>query len=91
MWIKACNSIGLEGARRITEGLKCNRTLTALELYGDEEKKNKVDIFEERKIWTGNNIGDEGVRLISEELKGNSTLTELNLGGDEREFLFERC
>ena len=31
------NNIGEEGARMISEGLKCNSTLTELNLQGDEK------------------------------------------------------
>ena len=32
------NDLGGEGARMISEGLKCNSTLTKLNLYSDEKK-----------------------------------------------------
>jgi len=82
------NDIGPEGAIMISEGLKCNSTLTRLNLKGDE-KNDKVRKEEEKNnneknvIWTENGIGVEGAGMISETLKCNSTLTELNLSSDE--------
>ena len=45
MWTD--NKIGDEGARMISEALKCNSTLTILDLYSDEKndkekKRNRI-------------------------------------------------
>ena len=35
------NNIGVEGAKSMSEMLKSNTTLTSLNLYGEEERKNR--------------------------------------------------
>ncbi len=65
--------------------MKVNKTLTELNLGGDEwEWKGKRERNEnEMNKWTGNRIGAEGASKISESLKVNTTLTVLNLSCDE--------
>ena len=80
------NYIGDEGAKRISESLKINTSLTKLNLRGDEKIRNENGRIEMKRNdeWIDNRIGDEGAKTISESLKINSSLTELYLGCDEK-------
>ena len=84
-WI--VNQIGDEGAKRISESLKINTSLTELDLGSDEKIRNKREKMKwsEMKEWIDNQIGNEGAKTISESLKINTSLTELNLEGDEKD------
>ena len=62
-------NIGAEGARALSESLKINTMLTALDLSGERGSNE--------------NIGEEGAIMIIEALKTNSTLTLLNIGRDK--------
>ena len=85
------NQMGDEGAKRISESLKINTSLTILHLDSDEEIRNekRKSIMKEMKKWVDNQIGNEGAKSISESLKINP-LTSLNLGGDENEVRNEK-
>ena len=78
----AGNSIGDEGAVKISEALMVNTTLTDLDMRS-EEKRHKGTLNYLTRIWyfwwTENNIGDEGAIKISEALVCNTALTMLNL------------
>ena len=77
-----------QGAKRISESLKINTSLTSLNLGSDEkirnEKKERENKWKEMKKWIVNEIGDEGAKRISESLKINTSLTELDLRCDEK-------
>jgi len=77
------NEIGLDGAGMISEALKCNSSLTVLDLSGDEIQSIVVKWRNEANEWIENEIETEGAGMISEALKCNSSLTQLNLSGDE--------
>ena len=62
----------MEGARALSESLKNNTMLTALDLSGEDDW-----------LRTNENIGEEGAIMITEALKTNSTLTLLNLSCDK--------
>ena len=85
VWLNlTANEIGDEGARLISECLKCNTALTKLCLYGKCWKKARERRGSHASWgWRDNRIGDEGVRAISDLLKNNTTLVELNLPCDE--------
>ncbi len=67
------NKIGAEGARALSESLKNNTMLTALDLSGTYYEDDDY------LLETNENIGEEGAIMIIEALKTNSTLTLLNL------------
>ena len=69
----------------ISDALKCNRTLTNLDLSSDEMKEMNTKNKEGEKIkhWTGNGITAYGIKVLSDVLKKNSTLIALGLGGGE--------
>ncbi len=81
------NSIGVEGAKRLAEALKCNNTLINLNL-GSEchvfvRWKKSVAIYVDYYCCCccliDNSIVDEGAKRLAEALERNSTLTMLNL------------
>ena len=85
-WKRIDNEIGNEGAKRISESLKINTSLTELYLNGDEKirKEEERTKWKEMKKWIDNGIGTEGAKTISESLKINTSLTTLYLSGDEK-------
>ena len=82
------NQIGDEGAKRISETLKINTSLTELDLWGDEKIRNEKQRIKMKRNekWIDNQIGTEGAKRISESLKINTSLTTLYLGGDEKRY-----
>ena len=79
------NSIGAEGAKHLSEGLKANKTLTRLE-YAAAHHFPKCQhpltfVFCLRSTLArslhSNSIGDEGAKHISGGLKENKALTSL--------------
>ena len=73
--------LGDEGTRMLIEGLKWNKTLTSLDLYGNGTKERNEGTRNNRMIkWIGNDIGEEGIRMLCESLKINTVLTILDLG-----------
>ena len=97
--IQTDNSIGVEGARMVSEALKINYTLTELNLkslfiYSFLFTFNKIRMscnkYNCKLAWSENCIEDEGAKMISEALKTNSTLTALNLGNNEKKDKFNK-
>jgi len=69
----------------ISEVLKCNSTLTQLDLTSDEIiliEINWTQMKQKANEWIGSFVGVKGARMMSEGLKYNNALTELNLKGD---------
>ncbi len=76
------NDIGDEGARKISESLKINTTLTQLNLECNWNNATIVKMDSNKEwcfLWTGNDIGDEGANKISELLIINTAITQLDL------------
>ena len=77
------NKIQVEGVRALSEALKVNTTLTALNLKSVQQQQNKAQQPHraniDEKNTAVNMIQDEGARALSEALKVNTTLTTLNL------------
>ena len=77
------NCIDYSGARMICEALKCNCSLTDLDLDCNE-RNNWSSLTEKNTIeWIGNDICrnvQSEPRIIGEVLKRNTTLAKLNLG-----------
>jgi hypothetical protein len=69
--------ISNEGAAKLSEILKTNTSLTALNLH-----RTTTYCFVSFSLYTGNNIGYEGALELCEALKSNSSLTALNLSGN---------
>ena len=44
------NGIGVEGAKAMSEMVKVNSTLTSLNLWGEEERKEREEKEKERRI-----------------------------------------
>ena len=80
--------IGERGATLLSESLKSNTTLTALDLSSKDKRRRTKDVHQQFTIFpllfttTGNNIGDTGATSLSEGLKSNTTLTLLNLSSE---------
>ena len=83
------NEIGDTGATSLSESLKSNTTLTALDLRSeDKRKKTHKDIHQQFTLSflfssTDNEIGDTGATSLSESLKSNTTLTRFNLSCED--------
>lgn len=68
----------------IREALKCNTSLTELNLCGGAmqlvtNKKKRKSYISYGRCETDNNIGDAGASMISQLLECNSSLVELEL------------
>jgi hypothetical protein len=70
------NNIGNGGAIQLSEALKANTALTALDLFS----KRHVTSF--HSLSTDNKIGSEGAIKMAEALISNPSLTTLNLGSN---------
>ena len=85
---QAENKIGDEGTRALSEALKANTTLTALNLHGDQQQDTAAQQGHQTvmsKDNTGNEIGVEGARALSEALKVNTTLETLDLASVQQQ------
>ena len=80
-----------EGAKLLADALQQNRTLTSLNLagnqIGDEGAKALAEALTQNRTLTSlslgaNNIGAEGVKALADALKQNRTLTNLDLGAN---------
>ena len=76
----------------MSEALKSNTTLTALNNGGEDKRKkthkrhpSTIHYFSFLFSSTGNKIGDTGATSLSEALKSNTTLTTLNLWSETKE------
>ena len=78
------NGIGPEGATALSEMLKDNTTLSALNINSKEKWKTTKKNGKNEDGRVGNNIGIEGAKSISEMLQDNATLTTLNLECERR-------
>ncbi|GJQ11404.1 hypothetical protein GpartN1_g3195.t1 [Galdieria partita] len=86
-----CRMIGLNGVKYLSEALKENHTLTALNIRGNyttsEGAKYLSEALKENHTLTaldivGNSITPKGAKYLSEALKENHTLTKLNIGAN---------
>ena len=81
------NQIGETGAASLSDALKSNTTLTAINLRCKDRRGTRWFFFQKfipsdsrYTILTGNNIRETGVTSLSEALKSNTTLTDVHLG-----------
>jgi hypothetical protein len=72
------NYISNEGAIQLAEALKCNTSLTKLNLTC-----NRLCAASVHSHNTGNRIDNEGAVMLSEALKANTTLASLNLSSNK--------
>ena len=90
---QAGNGIGAEGASELSEALKTNTTLYALNLFCEQEESVEdgwiLDIANNQHQQAVNNIGAEGTRALSEALKTNTTLYALNLHRVQRVWIMD--
>ena len=72
----------------MSEALKSNTTLTALDLRCEERRHKRhpsaIHSFSFLFASTDNNVGDTGATSLCEALKSNTTLTTLYLGGEDK-------
>ena len=77
--IEIGDSLGDEGTKAISEALKVNKTMTALNLCGlfsfHSFHSNAFVCF------SGNNIGAEGAKALAAGLRANSGLKTISLSG----------
>ena len=85
------NDIGERGAASLSESLKSNTTLTALNISGEDKRQktlkrlpSTIHFFLFLFTSTGNTIGNTGATTLSEALKSNTTLTKLSLGSEDK-------
>ena len=77
------NKIGERGAESLSDALKSNATLTALNLEGEHKRNNTQmtsinnPLFSIHINSTDNSIGEAGRASLSDALKSNTTLTTL--------------
>ena len=74
----------------MSDALKSNTTLTALNLEGEHKRNNTQMISINNPLFSihiksiGNKIGETGTTSLSDALKSNTTLIELNLSGENK-------
>ena len=75
------NNIGDEEAKKISEALRKNDSLTELFLMSNEQNQYGERSNTDLK-WKENVIEDKGAEALTEALENNSSLTRLNMSGE---------